>query len=403
MNALALVTRLADQLALASSVKRVREVSDAIVRGAGGLPEEPDARRAVEAVIAAAERHAAITERVAKLSKRAHGEASELRGRLSEANREDGVVIASPSMIGLYRESLPSIARHDAPVLIRGETGTGKELVADRIHTLSRRVGGPFVDVSCGAIPDTLVESTLFGHERGSFTGATDRRQGVFERANGGTLFLDELGELPLAMQAKLLRVLETKRVDRIGSERSVPVDVRVIGATHRSLEEMVAAGTFRADLFYRLGVLFVEIPPLRDRPEDIEALTTAFVARACIRSGRAPLSITPASLARLRAHPWPGNVRELSNVIERAALASDGSELVLPTELSTAPSVLASRFSAVPPLEVSLQQAIEKALAACDGRIYGPRGAAKLLGLKPTTLQSKMLKLGIRKTPASR
>jgi len=399
VNALTLVTRLAEQLANASSVKRVRAVSETILRDAGGLPSDLEARRAVEAVIEAAERHAAITERVAKLSKRAHVEASELRGRLSEADGTDGVVCASPSMIQLYRDTLPSVARHDAPVLVRGETGTGKELVADRIHALSRRASGPFVDVSCGAIPDTLVESTLFGHERGSFTGASERKLGVFERAHGGTLFLDEIGELPLAMQAKLLRVLETKRVDRIGSERSVPVDVRVIAATHRSLEEMVASGTFRADLFYRLGVLLVEVPPLRERPEDIEALTSMFARRAAAKDGRRCPAISEATFARLRARAWPGNVRELSNVVLRAMLASAGDELVLPAEPDARPSeTFAPRGALVPPLDQSVQRAIEKALAACEGRIYGPRGAARLLGLKPTTLQSKMLKLGIRR-----
>ncbi len=396
MNVLALVAALAEELAHASTRARVFEISRArLERDVGETELPPDAKKAIDAVIAAALRHAEITERVAQVSRRAHGEARELRGQLAESLVADEVVVASPSMVRLYREELPSIARHDAPVLVRGETGTGKELVAARIHALSRRAGRPFVDVDCAAIPEALVESTLFGHERGAFTGAVERRVGVFERADRGTLFLDEIGELPLAAQAKLLRVVETGRLHRVGGESAIRVDVRIVAATHRDLVEMVAKGTFRADLFYRLGVVFVDLPPLRERPEDLDALTDAFVARTARRFGRPVPAISTSARAALHRHAWPGNVRELRNVVERALASSSGESF----EIAFEAGLLAMpRTSEVPSLAASMRDVIERALAASGGRIYGPRGAAKILGLKPTTLQSKMLKLGIRR-----
>ncbi|MFT3769426.1 MAG: sigma 54-interacting transcriptional regulator [Minicystis sp.] len=232
----------------------------------------------------------------------------------------DAPIAGSPAM----REVLDMAARVAAsavPVILQGETGAGKEVVARFLHDSSPRAGKPMVSVNCAAIPAQLVESTLFGYERGAFTGAAQRQKGVFEEADGGTVFLDEIGELPLPAQAALLRVLETGRFARVGSPREVAVDVRVVAATHRDLEALRDAGQFRADLYYRLGVMVIHLPPLRDRPEDIEPLARRFLAQA---GGRAR-DIAPAALGRLRAYSWPGNVRELRNTLERAAILARG------------------------------------------------------------------------------
>jgi transcriptional regulator with GAF, ATPase, and Fis domain len=243
---------------------------------------------------------------------------------------------------------LRKVAPTDLTVLVRGETGTGKELVARALHGASKRSDAPFVVQDCGAIPSNLIESTLFGHERGAFTGATDRHRGSFELADGGTLFLDEIGELDLSLQPKLLRVLENREIRRVGGERAVPVDVRVVAATNRDLRQMVNEGTFREDLFYRLSVVQVELPPLRERSEDIPALAQAFVEEAAARrwpgEGRS-LHVTPEAMARLRGFHWPGNVRELKNTVERAALLAEGDELDVGDLMPT------SQKSPAPPL----------------------------------------------------
>jgi len=350
--------------------------------------------RAVAAITSAALRHVEVLERVATLSRKAHSEARELRRRLDEMERTDEVVAASPSTQRLFREVVPAIARHHTTVLLRGETGTGKEVVARRIHGLSSRSGRAFVQINCGAIPEALVESTLFGHERGSFTGAMSRHAGVFERAHQGTLLLDEIGDLPPPAQVKLLRVLQTGELERVGADRSVVVSVRVIAATNRPLERMVAAGTFREDLYYRLNVFPIEIAPLRSRPEDLDALTTYFVARAATRMGRNVPTMPEVTRRKLRRHSWPGNVRELENVIERAlVLCGEGDELRLPFALTASDT---RRSSGVESLAETTKDAIARALVASQGRIYGVGGAAALLGLKPSTLQSKMAKLKI-------
>jgi transcriptional regulator with GAF, ATPase, and Fis domain len=243
---------------------------------------------------------------------------------------------------------LRKVAPTDLTVLVRGETGTGKELVAGALHRASQRSEGPFVVQDCGAIPSNLIESTLFGHERGAFTGATDRHRGSFELASGGTLFLDEVGELDLALQPKLLRVLENREIRRVGGERPLPVDVRVVAATNRDLREMVNEGTFREDLYYRLIVVQIDLPSLRERSDDIPALVEAFLQEAA--AARWPgeqrgFRVTPEALAHLRAFHWPGNVRELKNTIERAALLAEGEELgvvdLMPTSQKTAAAPL--------------------------------------------------------------
>lgn len=313
------------------------------------------------------------------------------------------------------------VAPTDSTVLILGETGTGKELFARAVHDRSRRASRPLVKVNCGAVPLGLIESELFGHVKGAFTGALDKRIGRFELAHGGTIFLDEVGELPLDAQVKLLRVIQEHEFEPVGSSRSMKVDVRVIAATNRRLEDEIAAGRFRADLYYRLNVLPVTVPPLRDRRGDIPALVAFFVQRCAKRIGRRVVSTTPESLALLCGYLWPGNVRELENVIERALVISTRDELVIePHLLTSGPAVLPDGATGVssgevpPPapaaylpsstksvvhsgtLEEVERQHIIAILVSTSGIIDGPRGAARLLGLHPNTLRSRMKRLGV-------
>ncbi|NLY95467.1 MAG: sigma-54-dependent Fis family transcriptional regulator [Myxococcales bacterium] len=243
---------------------------------------------------------------------------------------------------------LEKVAGSDLTVLVRGETGTGKELVARAIHASSPRRQGPLVVQDCSAIPSSLIESTLFGHERGAFTGATERRTGSFEQADGGTIVLDEIGELDISLQPKLLRVLETREVTRVGGAKSIPVNVRVIAATNRDLRQMVAEGKFREDLYYRLSVVQIELPPLRERPEDIPALVRQFLdgyVRRRFPDEQRQITVTEEAMRRLMSYPWPGNVRELKNTIERAASLGNGRELtvrdILPESQKTPPEIL--------------------------------------------------------------
>jgi len=357
----------------------------------------PALEDALARVLSLALRNCALVERVADLSRRASVEAA---------------LVARSERMRAAVERVDLVAPTDTPVLLRGETGTGKELLARRVHRLSRRSGGPFVVVNCGALPASLVESELFGHEKGAFTGAAARRLGRFERASGGTLFLDEVGELSLDAQVKLLRALQEGEVERLGGDRAIAVDVRIVAATHRPLEAMVEGGAFRADLYYRLNVFPVVVPPLRERPEDLEPLVEHLLARAAARLGRRIPRVPPAALARLAGYAWPGNARELANVLERALILSRGDELKLddwpPARVGAPPPAPAGGTADRPARDGSfadaLRRTIAQALAACDGRIYGASGAAARLGLKPSTLQSKMKRLGIeRETPAAR
>ena len=250
-------------------------------------------------------------------------EVVELRARVESGDRVGGLLGRSEAMQEVFR-TIRRVAGSRATVLVRGESGTGKELAARAIHELGPRAQGPFVAVNCAGIPDTLIESELFGHERGAFTDARERRIGRFEAASGGTLFLDEIGELAPPVQAKLLRALQERRVDRVGGSAPVEVDVRVIAATHRDLEQDVEAGRFRADLFYRINVVALVLPPLRERREDVRLLAGHFLARARAEAGRGPERIAPDALAALERYPWPGNARELANAIERAVALSE-------------------------------------------------------------------------------
>jgi transcriptional regulator with GAF, ATPase, and Fis domain len=297
------------------------------------------------------------------------------------------------------------VSRSAAPVLLFGETGTGKEIIARAIHEHSTFRAGPFRRVNCGAISPELIDSELFGHEQGAFTGASTRRKGWFEQANGGTLFLDEVGELALPAQVRLLRVVQDGEVVRVGGERPVRVNVRIVAATHRDLPGMVEAQTFREDLYYRLAVFPIVIPPLRDRASDIRAFAEYFAERAANRFGLRPVPVSDEDVRVLTEYRWPGNVREIAAVMDRAVLIGQGRALSVTAALglSTRP-VNASppiRESAtapggIAPLDEVIRRHIELALAATHGRIEGPFGAAKLLRINPHTLRARMRKLKV-------
>ena len=297
------------------------------------------------------------------------------------------------------------VAGSDVPVLILGETGSGKEVVARAIHDRSRRHAGPFLRVNCGAIPPELVDSQLFGHERGAFTGAIEQRQGWFERASGGTLFLDEAAELPLAAQVRLLRVLQDGALERVGAQQTIKVDCRIVAATHRDLAQMVRERAFREDLWYRLAVFPLVLPPLRERQEDLPELVRHFAHRASLRFGLPELTIGESDHELLRAYPWPGNIRELAAVVDRAALLGQHGRLDLPAAFGgltlgaarSTPARQPAGTAPVPTLEAAVRTAIETALLASGGRVEGEAGAARLLAVNPSTLRSKMRKLAIR------
>jgi transcriptional regulator with GAF, ATPase, and Fis domain len=293
------------------------------------------------------------------------------------------------------------VAPLDSPVLLQGETGVGKEIIANAIHSLSRRKNGPFIQVNCGAIPETLIDSELFGHEKGAFTGAISQKRGCFERAGGGTIFLDEVGELPLQAQVRMLRVLQDKNIHRVGGASQVKVDIRIIAATHQNLHEMVKRKLFRDDLWFRLNVFPIVIPPLRDRKEDIPALVNHFIEKKSkeLQIPHVP-KLVPGAMAPLMAYAWPGNVRELENVIERALILSKGRPLtfdniVWPDD-NREHGESTTGIDDFLNLDHVISKHIQHALHTTKGRVHGPSGAAQLLGLNPSTLRHRMRKLGI-------
>jgi formate hydrogenlyase transcriptional activator len=305
----------------------------------------------------------------------------------------DHIVGNSPALESALAE-VQRVAPTDSTVLVLGETGTGKELIAHAIHNLSARCGRPFVKVNCAAIPFDLLESELFGHEKGAFTGAVAQKLGRFEMADTGTLFLDEIGDLPLALQPKLLRVLQEQDFERLGSGRTHHINVRLVAATHRDLAQMVARNEFRSDLYYRLNVFPVVVPPLRERREDIRQLVLHFAEVFARRMGKHIEQIPETTMDAFIAYPWPGNVRELQNLIERAVIRSD--EGVLPNPLPASQTNTVPTVAPQGTLHEYEATLILETLRAAGGMIGGPRGAAVRLGLKRTTLVSKMKRLGI-------
>jgi formate hydrogenlyase transcriptional activator len=338
-------------------------------------------------------------------------EAEWLRQELGAREQAGGILGRSEPLLRVLRE-VDQVSGTDATVLILGETGTGKELVARAIHAASRRRAGNLVPVNCAAIPATLIESELFGHERGAFTGATQRREGRFAMAEKGTIFLDEIGELARDMQAKLLRVLQEGEFEPLGSSRSRKADVRVIAATNRDLEREVREGRFREDLYYRLHVFPITIPPLRQRGDDVLLLASAFVERYAQRMGRSVSPLSPESIQRLKSYAWPGNVRELQNVIERAVITARDGEIDLAQSLPDAGPVDRGRASAASgagggaeaevltaaEMETLERQNLRKALERTAWQVAGEDGAAQLLGMKPSTLASRMKALGLHR-----
>ena len=320
-----------------------------------------------------------------------------LREEIDSSSMFEEIVGSSKAIRQLLKQ-VEKVAPADSTVLILGETGTGKELIARAVHRRSKRANRAFVKVNCAAIPQSLIASELFGHEKGAFTGALQRRVGRFEAANGGTLFLDEVGELPMETQIALLRVLQEKEFERVGSNHPISVDVRVIAATNRDLRAAVAAGTFRADLFYRLNVFPIAVPSLRERAEDIPLLLEYFVARYSKESGKTIRHVGKQTLQHLRGYHWPGNIRELQNVVERGLILIETDTFVADeTWLQSEPVKSSPKlgFSALDDREVEI---IEAALAETHGRVSGPTGAATKLGIPRQTLESKIQRLGIDK-----
>ena len=359
-----------------------------------------------------AELQAALAQ-VEALKSRLQQENRYLKQELSEVSNLGEIIGSAPALQEALRK-VAAVAPTDSTVLIHGETGTGKELIARALHAQSQRRDKPMIKLNCSAISAGLVESELFGHVKGAFTGASDKRMGRFEVADGGTLFLDEVSELPLETQAKLLRVLQEQEFEPVGSSRTVKVNVRVIAATNRDLLADVRAGRFRSDLFYRLNVFPIALPALRERAEDISVLAHQFMQRMARKLGKPIERIAPSTLAQLRRYSWPGNIRDLQNTIERAAVLANGSELVVDWELGP-PAVggngsAGSQVSAAPAPpprsadgEVQSLEAIERAhiiamLRKSRGVVEGPQGAAQLLEMNPSTVRFRMKKLSIAK-----
>jgi len=313
----------------------------------------------------------------------------------------DDEIIGTSSALQKVLSLVSKVAPTDATVMVTGETGTGKELVARAIHRRGQRSSRAFISVNCAALPGDLIASELFGHEKGSFTGAFQRRLGRFELAEGGTIFLDEVGELPVETQIALLRVLQEHQFERVGGTRSIQTNVRVIAATNRNLQTAIAAGDFRSDLFYRLNVFPIEMPALRERPEDIPALVDYLIDRFARRLGKNIRGVDSKTLELFQSYPWPGNIRELQNVIERSVIVCETENLSVDESwLSQQPSngKTASQLYLSEKVAAQEKEIIEAALRECQGRVFGPSGAAAKLGIARSTLESKIRSLKINK-----
>ncbi len=328
---------------------------------------------------------------------------NEEKGSLGEVKIDTQIqeiegIVGNSSLLKEVIEKIKIVAPAETSVLILGESGTGKERVAHSIHDLSQHSSNPIVIVNCAALPQSLIESELFGHEKGAFTGANSLRIGKFEQADNGTIFLDEIGELPLDSQVKLLRVLQEKEIQRLGGNKTIKINVRVVAATNRSLEKEVAEGRFRLDLYYRLNVFPIQLPTLKERKEDIEALAFHFLKKYAASARRNVNSISVTALQQLKNYDWPGNIRELEHLIERNVLLAKTTEI----ENFDLPSNTSVPFEVVPTGKMKSMEEMEKehimnALQLCDGKVSGPVGAAEMLKMQPQTLYSKMKKLGIK------
>ncbi len=324
-----------------------------------------------------------------------------ISGESPNSKSIDGIVGQSPKLQSVL-DKIKVVAPTDTSVLILGESGTGKERIAHAVHELSQSKGNAFVTVNCAALPESLVESELFGYERGAFTGANSARAGKFEQAHNGTIFLDEIGELPLDAQVKLLRVLQEKEVERIGGNGIIKINVRVVAATNRNLEKEVAEGRFRLDLYYRLNVFPVALPPLRDRKEDIEALAIHFLKKYAVKARKDVTGIAPQALKQLHDYHWPGNIRELEHLVERNVLLAHGNHIEhfdIPEAIPSNAATPANETISAPLLSMEdmEREHITAALKQCGGKVFGHGGAAEILKMPPTTLYSKMKKLGIQ------
>jgi formate hydrogenlyase transcriptional activator len=365
-------------------------------RGTPGAftPEQLTVLSDVSSALAVAVANALANEEIRKLREQLEAENISLREQLGQTPWFEGIVGDSPALRRAL-EAVEQVAATNATVLITGETGTGKELIARAVHRRSPRAHGPLVMVNCSAIPETLLASELFGHERGSFTGAVERRKGRFEQAHGGTLFLDEVAEMPLETQVLLLRVLQEQEFQRLGGSETLRVDARMVAATNRDLAEHVRVGRFRSDLYYRLNVFPIRMPPLRERREDIPLLTAHFAERHGTRLGRSIARTERRTLKLLESYDWPGNVRELENVVERAIILSRNGTLRVDRELLPGAPLTGDIDGQ---LQAREREAIESALRASAGRVAGPKGAARRLGLAPSTLDFRIERLGINK-----
>lgn len=353
-------------------------------------------------------------------SEAARAKLSSLQAQLVQSD-DQPVMVGSSTALARVRAAVSRVAPTDTTVLVQGETGSGKELVARLVHAESARARGAFIAVNCAALPESLIESELFGHERGAFTGADRRKLGKFEVADGGTIFLDEIAELPLAAQAKLLRVLQGGAFERVGGTETVRVDARVVAATHRELARRVERGLFREDLYYRLNVFRIDVPPLRERREDLRELVEYLHARIAKRLARPVLPMSDRSLRRVMAYRWPGNIRELANAVERATLLADGPELEIEIAETAAPGAMIAGddrsaggragSSGSSPRDVLLDLSLEQlqrlhimhTLESCNHRVFGPGGAADKLDVNPQTLLSRMDKFGIPRPRSAR
>jgi formate hydrogenlyase transcriptional activator len=375
--------------------RAVGTISLASLRDGAFQFDDVDLLFQISGQVAIAVENALAFQEIAALKNKLAQEKLYLEDEIRSEMNFDEIVGESPKLRSVLKQ-VETVAPTDSTVLITGETGTGKELIARAIHNLSPRRERTFVKVNCAAIPTGLLESELFGHERGAFTGAINQRIGRFETAHGGTIFLDEIGDIPLELQPKLLRVLQEQEFERLGGTLTIRVNVRLLAATNRDLGEMVASRTFRTDLFYRLRVFPIDMPPLRERQEDIPPLVRYFVEKHARRMNRSVETIPAETLDLLVRYPWPGNIRELENLIERAMIVSPGPVLRVPlSEIKSYAEPSAEGLT----LRAAERDHILKALEATNWVLAGPRGAAARLGMKRTTLQSKMRKLGVAKS----